>query len=95
MLVTAGRSATRRLSQPGTAVAPRSWTTAVDGTRLRQARREHGLSQAELAANAGISLTTLARLERQPRTRCRCRTLARLALALGEDPASTTLRPAN
>ena len=74
--------------------APRSWTTTVDGTRLRQARREHGLSQAELAGAAGISVSTLARLERQARTRCRCRTLARLALALGEDPASTTLRPA-
>ena len=49
----------------------------------------------ELAGTAGISVTTLARLERYPRTRCRGRTLARLALALGEDPASTTLRPAS
>jgi DNA-binding XRE family transcriptional regulator len=73
----------------------RSWTTAVDGTRLRQARGDHALSRAELAATAGISVTTLARLERQPRTRCRGRTLARLALALGEDPVSTTLRPAS
>jgi transcriptional regulator with XRE-family HTH domain len=78
----------------GSVPAPRSWTTTVDGTRLRQARREHALSRAELAGTAGISVATLARLERQPRTRCRGRTLARLALALGEDPASTTLRPA-
>ena len=54
---------------------------------------EHGLSQAELAGKAGVSLTTLARLERRGRTSCRGRTLARLATALGEDPASTTLHP--
>ena len=77
----------------GSVATPRSWTTTVDGTRLRQARRDHDLSRAELAGTAGISVTTLARLERQPRTRCRGRTLARLALALGEDPTSTTLRP--
>jgi DNA-binding XRE family transcriptional regulator len=90
--MTAGQPTVRGQSSTGSVPAPRSWTTAVDGTRLRQARREHGLSQAELAGTAGISVTTLARLERQPTTRCRCRTLARLALALGEDPASTTLR---
>jgi transcriptional regulator with XRE-family HTH domain len=91
MLMTAGQPTARG---QGSAPKSRSWTTALDGTRLRQARHEHGLSQAELAGTAGISVTTLARLERQARTRCRCRTLARLALALGEDPASTTLRPA-
>lgn len=83
----------QRRARPGPPL--RSWTTLIDGQRLRQLRREHGLSQAGLAAGAGISPATLARLERQPRTTCRCRTLARLALALGEDPASTTLRPAN
>lgn len=71
----------------------RSWTTIVDGQRLRQLRREHGLSQAELAGKAGVSLSTLARLEGRARTSCRCRTLARLATALGEGPASTTLHP--
>ena len=95
MLVTAAQPAIRGQGSAGSAQPLRSWTTAVDGTRLRQARRELGLSQAELAGKAGISLTTLARLERQPTTRCRCRTLVRLALALGEDPASTTLHPAS
>ena len=78
----------------GSAPTSRSWTTTVDGARLRQARHDHALPRAELAGTAGISVATLARLERQSTTRCRCRPLARLALALGEDPASTTLRPA-
>lgn len=33
---------------------------------------------------------TVARLERQPAAPCRCRTLGRLAGALGEDPACLT-----
>jgi DNA-binding XRE family transcriptional regulator len=92
--MTAGQPIIRGQGSAVSVPAPRSWTTTVDGTRLRQARREHALSRAELAGTAGISVATLARLERQPRTRCRGRTLARLALALGEDLASTTLRPA-
>lgn len=69
----------------------RYWTTALDGHRLRQLRREHGLSQEQLADQAGLSLTTVTRLERQIPAACRCRTLARLAAALGEDPAALTL----
>jgi len=60
--------------------------TVLDGLLLRKLRREHGLSQEKLASLAGISLTTIARLEGQPRPPCRCRTLARLATALGEPP---------
>jgi predicted transcriptional regulator len=40
----------------------------LDGQRLRQLRRQHGLSQQDLVDQAGISLTTVARLERQPLT---------------------------
>jgi Helix-turn-helix domain len=50
--------------------ADRSWTTVLDGSRLRRLRREHGLSQEQLAARAAISLTTVARLERQSRASC-------------------------
>ena len=39
---------------------------------------------------AGISLTTVRRLERQPAAPCRSRTLGRLAAALDEDPARLT-----
>ncbi|MGI8446008.1 MAG: helix-turn-helix domain-containing protein [Streptosporangiaceae bacterium] len=66
------------------------WTTILDGRQLRQLRRQHGLSQEQLAIVAGISLTTMRRLERQPTTPCRCRTLGRLAAALGENPARLT-----
>jgi anti-sigma regulatory factor (Ser/Thr protein kinase)/DNA-binding XRE family transcriptional regulator len=68
-----------RLAQP--------WITVLDGQRLRRARRQHGLSQEKLAHRAGVSLTTVARLERQARSHCHTRTLARLAAGLGEHPS--------
>jgi transcriptional regulator with XRE-family HTH domain len=69
----------------------RSWTVTLDGTRLRELRYERGLSQAELGRLAGISKATVVRLERQARMCCRGRTLARLAAALDEKPASSGL----
>jgi DNA-binding XRE family transcriptional regulator len=66
------------------------WTAILDGERLRHLRRMHGMSQDKLADRAGISAATVARLERQPRPTCRTRTLARLAAALGEHPATIT-----
>lgn len=66
------------------------WTTTLDGSRLRQLRHQHGMSQEQLADQAGISLTTITRLESQPRAACRCRTLSRLAAALGQPPAALT-----
>jgi DNA-binding Xre family transcriptional regulator len=66
----------------------RPQTTILDGQRLRQLRRERGLSQEKLADQAGISLTTVARLEGQVRASCRGRTLGRLAAALGEEPTT-------
>ncbi len=68
-------------------------TFLLDGQRLRQLRRQRGLSQEELAGQAGVSLTTVARLERQSCASCRGWTLSRLARALGEHPATITLRP--
>ena len=66
------------------------WFAVVDGARVRQLRRQHGLSPAELAGKAGIGLSTVTQLERQPRHSCRTRTLARLATALGQPPAALT-----
>ena len=66
------------------------WVTVLDGTRLRQLRRQHGLSQQQLAAKAGISQSTVVRLEPCSRTTCRSRTLARLAAALEVQPATLT-----
>ncbi len=64
------------------------WFIVVDGTRPRQLRRQHGLSAAELATKAGAGLSTVTRLERQPRPSCRTRTAACLAAALGQSPAA-------
>ena len=75
-----------------TNAAPRRWTVTVDGQRLRRLRRQHGLSQETLAEVSGISLATVGRLD-LPCAPCRGRTLGRLAWALGEHPAATTLRP--
>jgi transcriptional regulator with XRE-family HTH domain len=69
------------------------WTTVLDGRRLRDLRRQRGLSQAELAYKAGISPGTVARLERQERAPCRSRTLGRLSGALGEEPTSIACLP--
>ena len=66
------------------------WISLVDGRHLRDSRSQHGLTRAQLASKAGISVTTIARLERHPRTRCRSRTLARLAAALGQPAAGLT-----
>ena len=53
--------------------------------------------RSELAKLAGVSAHTVSKLERQPASCCRSRTLARLAAALGESPAaiaaSTGQRP--
>jgi|HubBroStandDraft_2_1064218.scaffolds.fasta_scaffold104512_1 hypothetical protein len=60
--------ATKPQRQPGAAAlarlqnsqTPRLWITDLDGQRLRDLRRQHGLSQGALADQAGISLTTVA-----------------------------------
>jgi transcriptional regulator with XRE-family HTH domain len=68
------------------------WITVLDGVRLRQLRRQHGLSPAELADKAGLGRSTVIRLERQAERSCRTRTLARLAAALGQPPTALTAR---
>jgi transcriptional regulator with XRE-family HTH domain len=75
---------------PATRPAARRWTTVVDGVRLRHLRHWQGLSQEQLADRAGISLSTIRRLERQPSAPCRTRTLGCLAAALDEEPARLT-----
>ena len=66
------------------------WTAVLNGDTLRRLRHKSGLTQERLAAKAGLSPTTVARLERTPRSTCRSRTLARLAAAVGELPATLT-----
>jgi transcriptional regulator with XRE-family HTH domain len=67
---------------------PDRWTAIVDGQRLRDLRRQRALSQVELAKLAGVSAQTVSKLEQQPASCCRSRTLARLAGALGESPSA-------
>lgn len=69
------------------------WISAVDGQQLWRLRHQHGLSQDQLAATAGISQSTVARLEPHPHITCRSRTLARLAAALGYPPATLVSSP--
>jgi transcriptional regulator with XRE-family HTH domain len=51
------------MSDTGHAARARRSTTVLDGQRLRELRREHSLSQDKLAALAGVSLTTVVRLD--------------------------------
>jgi serine/threonine-protein kinase RsbW len=69
------------------------WIISLDGQRLRQLRRKHGLSQAGLAGRAGVSVSVISRLERHACGSCRSRTLARLAAALGEEPTVLASQP--
>ena len=64
------------------------YTAVIDGHLLRRLRRQRGLSIDDLAHQAGVGITTLGRLERQARPRCRTTTLARLAIELGADPSA-------
>jgi anti-sigma regulatory factor (Ser/Thr protein kinase)/DNA-binding XRE family transcriptional regulator len=69
------------------------WIVTLDGERLRQARTRRGLSQKELAEEAGVGVRTVGKLERQDRPRCHFRTRARLAMALGAHPQALTAAP--
>jgi DNA-binding XRE family transcriptional regulator len=92
VLVTADQTTNR--VQPAT-LSTRSlppYTFILDGHRLRHLRQQLGLSQNELADQAEVSLTTVARLERQRHAPCRGWTLGRLARVLGEPPAAMTLQ---
>lgn len=57
------------------------------GERLRQARLQRGLTQEALARQASVSLVTVAKLERAAHRRPTVETAAKLAKALGVDPA--------
>jgi DNA-binding XRE family transcriptional regulator len=90
--VTTGQDSTSSQPVAGITRPAQPRTFILDGQRLRKLRRQRGLSQEELADQAGVSLTTVARLERQSCASCRGWTLGRLARALGEHPATTSLR---
>jgi anti-sigma regulatory factor (Ser/Thr protein kinase)/DNA-binding XRE family transcriptional regulator len=66
------------------------WTVPIDGDRLRQARARAGLSQEAVADAAGVSVTTIGRLERRDRLRCHFVTRWRIAAAVGAHPKAIT-----
>jgi hypothetical protein len=68
-----GGPPTPRTVQPAPQAASQRWTTIIDGRQLRRLRHQRGLSQEQLADRAGISLSTMRRLERQPAAPCRSR----------------------
>jgi len=67
-----------------------SWSCAAGpafGARLRELRRERGLTQEQLAEKAGISTDVIAKLEQGKKTGARLATVCQLAGALGVDVA--------
>ncbi|MGH3202251.1 MAG: helix-turn-helix domain-containing protein [Streptosporangiaceae bacterium] len=92
MRVTTGQDSAGSQPVAGITRPPQPQTFILDGQRLRQRRRQRGLSQEGLADQTGLSVATVARLERQTSAPCRGRTLGRLARALGEHSATTSLR---
>jgi anti-sigma regulatory factor (Ser/Thr protein kinase)/DNA-binding XRE family transcriptional regulator len=69
------------------------WTVPIDGERLRRARKRAGLSQEAVADAAGVSVTTVGRLERRDRLRCHFVTRWRIAAAVGAHPKAITAVP--
>lgn len=62
------------------------WIVTFDGIRLRQRRRERGLSQERLSHRSRVSLGTIQRIEKLPAASCHVGTLQRLANALSSNP---------
>ena len=66
------------------------WLVPLDRELLREARKDAGLSQERLAEAAGLSYSTVRKLERRADPRCHFRTRARLAKAMGIHPSEIT-----
>ncbi len=60
----AARRRRRRASGQEPGITATSWELASTGARLRAAREDHNLSQAELAARVGVSRSVLSAIER-------------------------------
>jgi DNA-binding Xre family transcriptional regulator len=68
---------------------PEDWRIVpVDGRRLRQMRARRGLSQERLAYKTDLGISTIRRLECDPRSACRAWTLDLIASALETKPAN-------
>lgn len=68
---------------------PDEWRTVpIDGQSLRQIRAARGLSQESLASETKLGLTTIRRLECEPRPKCRAWTMNIIAAALDTHPGN-------
>jgi len=65
----------------------------LDGERLRQLRAAKSWTQETFARKAGVSLSTVMRLEHSSDAKCRCSTATRLAKALGERLTALIVTP--
>jgi DNA-binding XRE family transcriptional regulator len=84
---TGGRAGSVDRGAGGRRAAAR-WNIVINGQRLREVRRDRGLSRNGVADMANISVTTVARLERSQRVSCKKWTLHSIAAVLGEDPVT-------
>ena len=67
----------------------------IDGELLREAWADPSLSRERLARAAGISMTTISRLERESRPGCHLGTCNKIAAALGLDVREIIVRGSN
>lgn len=65
------------------------------GDRLREVRKRRGLTQRELAARAGVSLSLVRKLEQGERTDTRLETMRRFAVALAVPTTRLLARPSS
>ena len=59
--------------------------------RLREIRMEHGMSQEELAEKAGMSRTTISKIENDEEANVNTRTVAKIAEVFGVNPSEIFL----
>lgn len=63
------------------------------GARVREARKRRGLTQQDLAASSGVSLSLITKLERDEYGSMRLETMRKLAVTLGVPTSALTDRP--
>jgi DNA-binding XRE family transcriptional regulator len=69
-----------------------SWHTVIDSAAVARWREKLGWSRGELARRAGVSVTTINRIEQADQLRCHSRTARRLADAVGQPVTAITIR---
>jgi DNA-binding XRE family transcriptional regulator len=68
-----------------------SWHTMIDSAAVARRREKLGWSRGELARRAGVSVTTINRIEQADQPRCHSRTARRLAEAIEQPITAITI----